>query len=121
MKLLKNYKIMTWVKCTDNPRKWEMDISDIISHCSFQKLSICIYKKETRDNFLVYAHNFWIINEGHDFSIHGNKLITNSPEVASSYLLIQWGRELKMRCPNKHVLPTGSILSFCPDCGIKLG
>lgn len=78
------------------------------------------YNEELPES-LIYLNNYWILNEGHDYSKFNGNLETSSPEVADSPALIQWGEEIFTKCANGHNLPnTGTRLKFCPECGVEI-
>jgi hypothetical protein len=65
-----------------------------------------------------YGVNFWIINEGHDYSKKGDVLFTRSPEVANSPVLFMCGEDVDIYCENNHKIVNGQ--NFCGECGVKV-
>jgi hypothetical protein len=64
----------------------------------------------------IYAQSFWILNEGHDFSIKKTVFKSNSDIFTNKDLLIEYGEEITLLCSHCQA-PVEEVFNFCGDCG----
>lgn len=69
---------------------------------------------------LIYGKTYWILNEGHEFSVTNNTFKTHSDLFKHDReLMILSGDEIELNCENGHIVEY-SDQNYCGHCGVKI-
>jgi hypothetical protein len=118
MEYSKQYLLKIEEKSIDGTHPIEIAIPD---HIDLTRCSILLIKNDRLTPIrLIYAQTFWIIHEGHDYSIKDRIFKTHSDIFKNNKsLLFCYGKKIPLKCSQNHRIHNEEQ-HFCTECGEEL-